>query len=277
MANGTDNIIDDFASSGTDSGRFVSLAFHAGGLPMTVRPNETDCMTGLTDSPLQSWCAKAVNSQYEANRTWLVHSSQHDNENAQIANLYDNQRLIGYLLGNTDVLGEGIRFRDAGAYEVLSVEEVIGTPSEIRTDGPSTITSFGNSTRLPLASGPVYDVYGNAGFIGRIEQAMLLLSNFEIGDYIFTGGNDPTKEHGFIIVDKRECIQCDDLTEISETQVFWVADLPGTQVGTPRPFYCSRLFDNVTEDWFAARFWYFIKVPNLIWVNFNRLYKNDPL
>lgn len=100
------------------------------------------------------------------------------------------------------------------------------------------------------------------------------LSEFGIGDYIFTGGEN---EHGFIIVDIAPMVRCDDSTVISNQTVFWVADLPGAQRGTSRPFYCTRLVDPVTDSWFAARWWYCIKVPDLMWIAFNRLYTNDPL
>jgi hypothetical protein len=272
MANGQPTTIDQFAPSGTDSGRFVSLAIYAGGLPMTVAPNESDCLTSLTTLPLQSWCAKSIGAQYEGNKTWLVHNSNTDGEGDPI-DLYQDNRLIGYLLGNANSLGEGITTFPAGVYESCSVEEVIGTPAELRTDGTPSISIFNNSFRLPTTTSPIYDVYGNAGLPSRISAVMSRLGSFDIGDYVFTGGVD---EHGFIITDKAPMTRCDTNEQISSQEVFWVADLRGLQVGTPRPFYCSRLADPETNEFFNARWWYFVKVPDLMWVNFKRIYKNAP-
>ena len=275
MAEGRDNDLARFAISGTSSARFISLALHAGGLPMTVEPGQTDCNTQVLDRPVQAWCAKAVGSQLEGSRTWLVHNSQTDDETAPIDNLARDIRLIGYLLGNPEVLGPDICYSGGGYYDMVSVEEVFGTPEELRTDAVSTIEHFSNNTMLPTDSPPIYDVYGNAGLATRIQQVMSRLSGFEIGDYIFTGGKE---EHGFMVVDKGPAVRCDDLsTVLADVPVFWVADLPGNQRGTSRPFYCSRLVDPQTGSWFTARFWYFIKVPGGVWVRGNRLYRNDPL
>jgi len=284
MANGADTIIDDFAGSGTDSARFISLALHAGGIPMTVRPNETECRTDLNDLPVQSWCAKQVGEQYEANRTWLVHNSVTDTEGSPIPNLLDDKRLVGYLLGNPEVLGEGITFQNPGLYEFISVEEIIGKPTDLYASS-SYGDTFPNSQQLPTLAPPIYDVYGNSGFVGRVEQVMQRLSYFDVGDYIFTGG---AQEHGFLIVNKLNIVNCESGVHLSPSEVFWGADLPGEQVGTPRPFYCSRLVEidpntgqpktdqNGRVKFFAARYWYFIKVSDAMWVAFDRLYKNDP-
>lgn len=154
IADGQPTILDQFAGSGTDSARFISVALHAGGIPMTVAPGQTDCdTTSIVSTPLQSWCVKRVDTALEGNRTWLVHNSATDGEGDAI-NLTQDIRLIGYLLGNQGSLGEGIAYSSTGIFEAFSVEDVIGSPMDLRTDAPSSISTFSNSNQLPTSSPP---------------------------------------------------------------------------------------------------------------------------
>ncbi len=54
----------------------------------------------------------------------------------------------------------------------------------------------------------------------------------------------------------------------------YVADLPGTQNGDPKPFYCTRISEDFSDStsYFSFYWWHFIKIPDLWLISFDRLY-----
>jgi len=106
------------------------------------------------------------------------------------------------------------------------------------------------------------------------------LSRFEIGDYVVTLGPQQGRQHGYIIVNYGDAVKCDGSGDLIHNTVLvpYVADLPGTQSGQSRPFYCTRIAEdfNVPNSFFEFNWWYFIKVPDQWFIHFSRIY-TDPI
>jgi hypothetical protein len=143
-----------------------------------------------------------------------------------------------------------------------------GQPSEYGLSGQQ--IPFSQS--LPSVS---YSIFENQFLQDRLQNLMARLSGYQSGDYVFTAGPFP---HGFMVTHWGEATTCDGDQPISSDwniRVPYVADLPNLQVGTPRPFYCSRVSDSHRGgSYFQHRYWHFVKVPDSGEIQTSRVYRN---
>jgi len=220
----------------------------------------------------------------EGNRVW-------NNHNASLSGgSYDELRLIGYFKGNPAVTGAGISFVGGANDVVIAVEEIFGFRDEYpsgqtggwRIDqpigGPNQVSQYPNeivfsANRLPILSENIQAVMNNLG-------------SFGVGDYIWVSGTsaETNPSHGFMIVDTGPAIPCDDFVPENSVDialagsVFYVADIPATQRGTPRPFYCSRMYDSQGNgNFFNFPEWHFIRMPDSVSVERSRLFSPNPI
>jgi len=168
-----------FAESGTDSARFMSIALHAGGLPLTTtdkdgKTNFCETSPNVAASRV-GWCVKNVGSLLEANTVF----KNHNIETATTGLSYNptaNHGLIGYLLGNPDVLGSGIVLNSSKTYLAVADGDVFGPPlGGGRTYDP----------HQDISSSDMQTKY--AYLKAHIDQ--ISLGSFCVGDYVwFAGG-----------------------------------------------------------------------------------------
>ena len=257
----------------TDSARFMSIALLAGGFPMTttdINGEQQACSTGAN----VRWCATTDPGILSGNGVFRAHNvnvqSVDDNNALDLATLRTDVGLVAYLLGGERVVGNGITFNGGGRVEAFSVEDLFGQPSEYGLSGQQ--IPFSQS--LPSVS---YSIFENQFLQDRLQSLMARLSGYQSGDYVFTAGPFP---HGFMVTHWGEATTCDGDQPISSDwniRVPYVADLPNLQVGTPRPFYCSRVSDSQRGgSYFQHRYWHFVKVPGSGEIQTSRVYRNVP-
>ncbi len=265
------------AGIGTDSARFISLSLRAGGIPMVTTGNVGECDANMA----VGWCVSPPplgSTQFQDNPVWRNHNGTTAPESITTpVNLSTDTRLAAFLLGNPDILGAGISIyhhineqylSSTDNYETFSIDQVIGKNSLGNTYYPQ-----GFPSNEVLENGKYAEIGVN---LSNVANEVAFLS---IGDYIVTRGGSP---HGFVITALHTAVKCvggsDSGTEIVQMDVPHVADLPGTQDGDPRPFYCTRIPEDYNDplSFFDFYWWYFIIVPDLWLILFDRLYP-DPL
>ena len=174
------------------------------------------------------------------------------------------------MLGGETARGEGVISDGGGDVASVAVEQIFGTPSEYNITADPDLIPL--NQQLPSIS---YDIFNNSNLTSRLTDVASQLAGFEVGDYVFIR----SEPHGFLITGWGVATDCSSTTEIvPNVNVPYVADLPNEQVGTPRPFYCSRIADPERDgQWFAHRWWYFVKVPDRMFIKFTRLFSPDPI
>lgn len=216
-------------------------------------------------------------SEIDANRIFVLHNlnatAPNDANLIDETDLRNDTALVGYFLGSEDARGEGIESFGSTEIQVTSVEELFGVASEYITLEPEQPDLIPVDQPLPSVS---YTIFSNPNLTTRMTAIASQLSNFEVGDYVFTAGDNP---HGFLITGWDAAVDCaTGNVVVPDLDIPYVADLPNHQVGTSRPFYCSRLADTERNGaWFEHRRWYFIKMPDRMAIKFTRLYSPDPI
>ncbi len=274
-----------FATEPFTSARFMSLALHAGGFPMTTTDgtgNENVC--DLTSST--GWCAdfdafSETAPRIDGNSVWNNHNDQTRDD-----------RLIEYFSGNSKVTGSGITFSGGGVSQIITVTQVFGNredyPEGIYSDAfPSDWVIGGRSDSSAYPNEVIYSDENISRLAQNIDTVMSGLTTFEVGDYVWVAGANAATNpsHGFMIVGSGPAVPCDDYiaenleSNIMTRPVFYIADIPGGQRGTPRPFYCSRMYDRQgdTTNYFRFSEWHFIKMPSSVTVERKRLFSPDPI
>jgi len=271
-----------FPNVGTDSARFISFCLRAGGIPMMTTGIINTCDPDVS----VGWCVAPPLTDLGAfrdNLIWRNHNETNTVEDTDTpVDLPNDARLAGFLLGNPNVLGGGITLfyninnqfvsntaSGVEKYKTISIDQVIGLNSNSDTYFPS-----GYPLSEILEDRKYAEIATNLGAVAGQIAFM------NVGDYVVTRGTQSA--HGFIITGRQAAVKCVGSpasgTPLSQLDVLYVADLPGTQDGDPRPFYCTRIPEDFGDEFsfFDFYWWYFIKVPDLWLISFDRLYP-DPL
>jgi hypothetical protein len=230
---------------------FMSLAYYAGGIPMTI-PSGTEKWYDLNELE-HGWRAVVYGSTLSGNSVWNNHNLGSD---IYDPNLYPStdRRLIGYLTGSSSPR-QGI--------------DVITSPSSIAI-GPISVAGV---------AGP-----GAVDFDRVLTLATSSLAGVQQGDYLFIDSQGDT--HGYMVVGYGPAVACDtaiasqvnmslvgnrvfvDAPAIFDHLVPYVADWSGRMPRSTIPFYCSR-------SQFTHNNWTFVTIPDNWQVKDSALYTTN--
>lgn len=250
-----------------DSARFISIALLDGGFPMTTDPDISGIpSSSATAASTKGWFASCdTNHNIVGNSVWRNHDSKGEG----------TVGLTAYLAGSA----------------VVAASDIIGLAPSNRLGGVNTTTLCPNQNGA--CKNDQLDFYGLVGAMASFYQV-------EKGDYVYSPGSGTT--HGFMVVGKGPALKCDSpLLDPSQSigasvvngtfnvasdhpdryikdgyglDVYYVADVPGVQRGTARPFYCSQFNDSIGEGGYfnGQTSWVFYKVPSSVTVPKERIF-----